>query len=395
MKRLAIFLDGTWNDPGSETNVHKLYSAVAVEGADRVQQLTYYDPGVGTTKYQKILGGAVGLGLSENVRDAYSWLLQNYVDNDEVYVIGFSRGAYTARSLGGLIAGCGLARAGAPFGVDYLYDRYQLRKETALPIYRLSYIRQSGERKLTEEEETLLKFSRRIDIKMMGVWDTVGALGVPWTGMPLIGRDRFYFHNPNLSKIYKNAFQALAIDEHRGAYSPTLWTLYTPNSADGQQPPPPEMPRLENVEQRWFIGAHANVGGGYPDDRLSRLPLAWLQSKSVSVGLQFSKTFDLTGDEHLTDPVDSYAKFMFRLYRPLTLWRRYYRPIGAFANQVKGGWSFPVNESIDGSVFRRWADVPHYRPPSITKWSEQVHRPIVGTLGDQPGTVGVRGNRKL
>lgn len=95
MKRLAIFLDGTWNDPGSETNVHKLYSAVAAQGTDGVQQLTYYDPGVGTTKYQKILGGAVGLGLSKNVRDAYSWLLQNYVDNDEVYVIGFSRGAYT------------------------------------------------------------------------------------------------------------------------------------------------------------------------------------------------------------------------------------------------------------------------------------------------------------
>ena len=144
------------------------------------------------------------------------------------------------------------------------------------------------------------------------------------------------------------------------------------------------MPSIKNVEQRWFIGAHANVGGGYKYDALSRLSLAWMQEKAQSVGLQFSEQVSLTGDEHRTEPVDSYAKFMFHLYRPLTLWRRYYRPIGTLANQVKGGWSFPVNESIDGSVFRRWADVPHYRPPNMLEWSERVQRPILSTLGDQP-----------
>jgi uncharacterized protein (DUF2235 family) len=318
------------------------------------------------------------------VQEAYSWLLDNYVDGDEVYIIGFSRGAYTARSLGGLIAGCGLATPRAPFNVDYLYDRYQRRKETAEPIYRLSYIRDSGERALTDEERTLLEHSRRIKIKMMGVWDTVGALGVPWTGMPLIGRDRFYFHNPNLSKIYENAYQALAVDEHRGAYTPTLWTLFVPENPDGTPPQPPKMPPLANVEQRWFIGAHANVGGGYKNDRLSNLPLAWMQAKADSLGLTFSTQVSLSGDEHLVKPVDSYAEFLFHTYSLITLGRRNYRPIGRLRNQVKGGWSFPVNEYIDGSVFRRWQDAKDYRPQEILEWSQRTNRPITGTLGDQP-----------
>jgi uncharacterized protein (DUF2235 family) len=385
MKRLSIFLDGTWNDPGSETNVSKLSKLVAAHSLDGVEQKTYYDPGVGTKPFEKVLGGAIGMGLSLNVRQAYGWLLENYVDDDEVYIFGFSRGAYTARSLGGLIAGCGLAKAGAPFDVDYLYNRYQLRKDTAEPIYRLSYIRDvSRERTLTEEELTLLKDSRRIQIKMMGVWDTVGALGVPWTGMPLIGRDQFYFHNPNLSKIYENAFQALAVDEHRGAYTPTLWTLFVPDRPDGKQPPAPEMPPVKNVEQRWFIGAHANVGGGYPNDPLAKLPLAWLQSKAEALRLHFSNPVALAGDEHRTKPVDSYAKFLFHGYRLLTLGRRYYRPIGIPANKVKGGWSFPVKEYIDASVFRRCAEVNDYRPKNILEWSERVNRQLGAALGDQP-----------
>ncbi len=386
MKRLSIFLDGTWNDPASETNVIRLSTLVAARGADGIEQVKpYYESGVGTKWYEKVRGGAVGMGLSRNVRDAYRWLLDYYRDGDEVYIFGFSRGAYSARSLGGLIAGCGLARADAPFDVDYLYERYQHRKDTAAPIYELSYIRDvSHKRPLTDEEETLLKHSRRIQITLIGVWDTVGALGVPWTGMPLIGRDRFYFHNPNLSKIYDNAFQALAVDENRGAYKPTLWTLFVPDTPDSAQPPPPPMPPLKKVEQRWFIGAHANVGGGYGNDPLGKLPLAWLQAKAESVGLHFSSPVLLTGTEHRTAPVDSYAKFLFHGYQVLTLGRRYYRPIGMPANKVKNGWSFPVNEYIDASVFRRWAEVGDYRPRNVREWSERVKRPLGDPLGDQP-----------
>jgi uncharacterized protein (DUF2235 family) len=385
VKRLAIFLDGTWNDTASQTNVVRLFDCVAPRGLDNAEQRKLYDPGVGTKWHNKLRGGAVGMGLSNNVLQAYRWILENYADGDEVYIFGFSRGAYTARSLGGLIAGCGLAKPGAPFGVDYLYDRYQHRKDSAEPIHNLIFIRDhSRERSLTDEESTLLAHSRRIPIKMMGVWDTVGALGVPWTGMPLIGRDRFFFHNPNLSKIYENAFQALAVDEHRGAYKPTIWTLFAPDTKDGTQPAPPPMPSLKSVEQRWFIGAHANVGGGYANDPLGRLPLAWLQGKADSVGLSFAQRIVLTGDEYLTKPVDSYAKFLAHGYQLLTLGKRYYRPIGVLANKVNKGWSFPVNEVIDGTVFKRYSDTPEYRPNNILEWSDRTRRALSAALGDQP-----------
>jgi uncharacterized protein (DUF2235 family) len=385
MKRIAVFLDGTWNDSASSTNVWRLSRLVADQDAQGVAQLVYYDPGVGTKKFEKIRGGAVGFGLSKNVQAAYAWIKANYQDGDEVYIFGFSRGAYTARSLGGLIAGCGLAKPGAPFTDEYLYNRYQLRKDEALPIYKLQFIHEnSKERELTEEEARLLEFSRRIKIKMMGVWDTVGALGVPWTGMPLLGRDKFYFHNPNLSTIYENAFHAMAIDENRGAYKPTLWTKYEAERPDGSTPPRPAMPQVANIEQRWFVGAHANVGGGYRNDTLNLPSLAWMQEKANGLGLHFTSPIVLEGDEIRTEPVDSYAKFMWHIYQALTLNRRFWRPIGIPVNKVKTGWSYPVNEYIDASVFRRCADFPKYRPKNLLDWCVRTGRRLDQTSGDQP-----------
>ncbi len=385
MKRLSIFLDGTWSNPASRTNVSTLCNAVAARGADGVQQVPpYYATGVGTHRWERIRGGAAGLGLSRTVRAAYAWLLQHYEDGDDVYLFGFSRGAYSARSLGGLIACCGLAKRGAPFGLDYLYLRYQHRKLHAVPISVLSYIHDvSHARRLTEEECALLEHSRRIQIKFIGVWDTIGALGIPWTGLPLVGHDRFFFHNPNLSRIYENGFHALAIDEHRRAYKPTLWTRFAPDTADGRQPATPLMPSPKNVEQRWFIGAHSNIGGGYQNDPLARLPLAWLQSKAEGTGLHFNEPLLLSGDEHCTPPFDSYSRFLYGAYRWFTLGQRYYRPIGVVANKVNKGWSFPVNEYIDASVFRRCAEVSTYRPPNVVEWSERAKRKLEAALGDQ------------
>lgn len=384
MKRLAIFLDGTWNDEGSATNVHALWQLVAAAGTDRMPQEKYYDKGVGTRWHNKISGGALGRGLSENVCQAYSWLRKKYEDGDEVYIFGFSRGAYTARSLGGLIAGCGLARKGAPFDVDYLYGRYRNRKDKAALIYELDFIRKSAtpSRQLTEEENRLLDQSRRIQIHMMGVWDTVGALGVPWTGMPFIGRDQFYFHNPNLSKIYDHAFQALAVDEHRGAYKPTLWTLFVPDSGSDATPTLPQMPPLSKVEQRWFIGAHADVGGGYPDDPLAVPPCAWLQGKAQTLGLGFSQPVRLTGTEHQTKPQDSYAKFMGGAYRMLKFGQRHYRTIGAMPRKVKGGWSFPVNQTIDSTVLDRYRFAQDYRPKNLEDWATRKSASLSTLTGD-------------
>jgi uncharacterized protein (DUF2235 family) len=383
MKRLAIFYDGTWNDPADRTNVFLLKELVAHRAPDGTEQMRHYDPGVGTRWYDKLLGGSVGRGLSRNVRQGYEWLVRHHQDNDEIYIFGFSRGAYTARSLGGLIACCGLVRPGAPWTTEELYARYRNRKDGAIPIYKLEYFQRTGERPLTTEESSLLASSRRVPIKMIGVWDTVGALGIPWTGMPFIGKGNFYFHNPNLSKIYEHAFQALAIDEHRGAYKPTLWTMFAPDPAPGGAAfTPPVMPPRESAEQRWFVGAHANVGGGYGDDPLSRPPLAWLQSRADRVGLKFTSLVALTGKEHLTAPADSYARFLRGAYGALKHGRRFYRPIGLERRQVNGGWSYPVNEVIDASVFLRM-QATDYRPQNLMDWGKTRQRDVPALIGEQ------------
>jgi uncharacterized protein (DUF2235 family) len=364
MKRLALFLDGTWNDPDSNTNVFRLHGWVDKRDSAGVEQRAHYLKGVGTNWYDRLHGGALGAGLSTNVLAGYGWLSENYDDGDEIYLFGFSRGAYTARSVAGVIVRCGLLQSGATMSVGEVYERYRAGKDLP-PIYGLLYARDFNKRALTASEQRLLDNCRRVPIHMIGVWDTVGALGVPWTNAPLLGRKNFYFHNTNLSKLFVHAYQALAIDEWRGPYKPTLWTDFIPDDA-----PAVASDRTQAVEQRWFIGAHCNVGGGYADDRLCDVPLAWLQRKAMDCGLSFGTQVPLRGDEHKVEPVDSYAQFLHGIYKWLRLGKRYYRPIGAGPRKVKGGLSVPINETIDESVFRRWRNVDRYRPANLANWAK-------------------------
>lgn len=376
-KRLALFLDGTWNDPDDGTNVRALHDQVINGVVNGTEQVPYYRKGVGTDRFKKLIGGAVGAGLSENVLHGYNFLVEQYQDDDEIYVFGFSRGAYTARSIVGVIIKCGLLRRGTAMSSEEIYDRYRRGKE-ATPLYALELLDPAERAKLGEPEKRLMECSRRVGIKMVGVWDTVGALGVPWTEMPLIGRRNFYFHNTNLSVLIEHAYHAMGVDEHRGPYKPTLWTKFTPEKPDpkpgaaiaaalaaaARWPP-------QKVEQRWFIGAHSNVGGGYRDDALKRLPLAWLQEKADECGLKFAKKFEMTGDEYRTPPVDSYGKFMWGVYRIARLGKRFKRTIGEGRRPVLRGFSESIRETIDGSVFRRYQEFPGYRPTNLTDWAKK------------------------
>lgn len=388
-KNLAIFLDGTWNAPGDNTNVWRLKVMVAGATAAGVPQLGYYDTGVGTKWNERLRGGTLGAGLSLNIREAYQWLVEQYDDDDDVYVFGFSRGAYTARSLAGLIVKCGLLRPGAALTVQQIYERYQLGKG-ATPLHEIDFIKKNNKRELTAAERALHMNSRRIPIKMIGVWDTVGALGIPWTNAPLVGRGNFYFHNTNPSVLFEHAYHALAIDEHRAPYKATLWTRFKPASPAPAQPPiapaPPAAAAVQRnniVEQRWFVGAHSNVGGGYTDDELGQIPLAWLQEKARACGLAFRNQTQLTGDEFKGTPTDSYAAFLKGFYKIVRFGKRYYRPIGADARAVKGGTSQPINEWIDASVFQRCRAFPNYRPPNLLEWAKRKGRSLETLNGDQ------------
>ena len=171
-KRLAIFLDGTWNSIDSNTNVWRMRALTAAKGKDGKPQLVYYEVGV-----NGFLGGVFGQGLDENIRLAYEWLIENYNDGDEIFIFGFSRGAFTARSLAGLVALEGILKAGSPIGVAQLFARYQKGNEES--IWTLRDKEAAGDTsKLTTEEQRLLKYSQPAKVKMVGVWDTVGSVGV-------------------------------------------------------------------------------------------------------------------------------------------------------------------------------------------------------------------------
>lgn len=363
-RRLALFMDGTWNDPDSQTNVHKLSGLVAPHGADGKAQLSEYVVGVGVEWYERLRGGTFGFGLSRNVVRGYSWLVDQYQEGDEVFVFGFSRGAYTSRSVVGIIARCGLLRrVDTDLTTNQVYQRYRKGKSSH-SLATLQWREKQGDSAdFNVEDRALLRSSRRVPIRFVGVWDTVGALGIPTTRFWVPwGRQRYYFHELDLSIIVEEACHAVAIDEHRKDYSPSLWTSYTP---DGEPPV-----RRAGVEQRWFAGAHSNVGGGYEGNRLSDLPLAWLAERASSAGLTLTHPVQLCGDEHLEIVVDAYEKFMGRFYRYVR--NRHFRTIDYPARKVKGGTADTINETIDASVFERWrANLrPPYRAENLAAWAK-------------------------
>ena len=169
-KRIALFLDGTWNTVNDDTNVWRLKSLCSVDA----EQICYYSAGVGTARGERLIGGMFGWGLDDEVIRAYQWLVEQYNPEDRIFIFGFSRGAYTARSLSGFISKCGLLKPGAPISLTQLYKRYR-RGSTVHTIRELKNV---PDEQLSFEDKWLKKYSMPVPIWFQGVWDTVGALGV-------------------------------------------------------------------------------------------------------------------------------------------------------------------------------------------------------------------------
>ncbi|MEK9285397.1 DUF2235 domain-containing protein [Bradyrhizobium sp. ISRA442] len=361
-KRLAIFLDGTWNAVNSNTNVWRMRALCAPKDAAGMPQLIYYEVGV-----NGFLGGVFGKGLDENIRLAYEWLVENYNDGDEIFIFGFSRGAYTARSLAGLTAKLGILKPGSPIGITQLYDRYKRGNEET--IWRLAELQSWGDlQNITTEERWLLKYSRRADVKMVGVWDTVGSLGLKAFSIEGISRSTFDFLETGLRIHILNGYHALAIDEHRGDFAPTLWDVRHPKDPKAVIAAPRP---ISGVEQRWFVGAHANVGGGYATDLLPQAPLRWIMKKAESQGLAFRSEVDLDGDGLSAPLADSYKEFADGLYSRIT--KPFYRTIGQEPDVRDDGAHVNVNETIDKSVFDRWRADASYRPKNLVEWADRKH----------------------
>ncbi|MDQ6609749.1 MAG: DUF2235 domain-containing protein, partial [Bacteroidota bacterium] len=278
MKRIVTCSDGTWNKPdlkdkGIEvkTNVAKMYESICSKGKNDIEQVKIYDQGVGTgnTLKDKIVGGATGLGLDRHIKDMYTFFVINYNKGDEIYLFGFSRGAYTARSIAGFIRNCGILKPEYIHLVDKAYSLYRDRNNYSTPD---SDLMRSFRAAYCIENITPIHF--------IGVWDTVGSLGIPLPWYQLANRNKYKFHDVTLSSTIRNAYHALAIDERRALFSPTLWKKSKTVSNDPEHP--------QQMEQRWFAGVHSNVGGGYADSALSNITLKWLMEKAEAVGLCYN-----------------------------------------------------------------------------------------------------------
>jgi uncharacterized protein (DUF2235 family) len=268
-KRLIICADGTWDEPEqtdqgmpSPTNVVKLAAAVLPFDKQGLPQIVCYHAGVGERGgiWDHLTGGAFGEGISRNIRDLYLFLVLNYSPGDEVFLFGFSRGAYTVRSLAGLIRNCGILKN--EFITQY-YEAYELYRD------RSDASHPKAERSLTFKAQYAWP---AFNIKFIGVWDTVGFLGIPFPFQ--VGKKKWEFHDIDLSSHVDFAYQALAIDERRKPFKPCLWQKQLSS------------PVKQVLEQAWFPGVHCNVGGGYEEAGLSNCALDWMWNRAVMGGLE-------------------------------------------------------------------------------------------------------------
>lgn len=258
-KRIVFCADGTWQAPMNNTNVYRLYKALALTA----DQVTFYDDGVGAglTGLQRLLEGAFGQGILQKIQDGYTKIAHVYEPGDEIFLFGFSRGAYTARSLAGMIACCGLP-TGA-FSDACVTQAFAAYRD---PVNRASIL--GGLTSCGLGPAT---------IQMVGVWDTVGSLGIP----AIFGgvQEKLYgFLDTGLHPNVKNAYQCLALDEKRAQFPATLWTS-VPSAG-------------QTIEQVWFSGCHGDVGGGTlqgggvdAGTRLCDITLSWMVAKAVALGL--------------------------------------------------------------------------------------------------------------
>ncbi|KAH8902545.1 hypothetical protein BR93DRAFT_988367 [Coniochaeta sp. PMI_546] len=313
-KRLIVCCDGTWmnSDTGYEkptlfnpigkaqtpSNVTRLSRSLRRVCRDGTLQIIAYQNGVGTgsTMADAITGGAFGRGIAENVREAYAFICANYNDGDDIILVGFSRGAFTARSVAGMIGDLGLLTRA---GMDDFYPIFKDMQNWRTPGYKDPFPnvpfpnkpRGEGAEDIYRQlllDRGLTRVNQNcgvgdlIKVKAVGVWDTVGSLGIPqisWLPKLSIGAasKEYRFYDTNLSDRIEHAFQALALDEHRPPFSPAVWERSNANK------------HTTELRQVWFPGNHGNVGGGWQDAGIANMSLAWMMDQLASVGVEFDE----------------------------------------------------------------------------------------------------------
>jgi uncharacterized protein (DUF2235 family) len=289
-KNIVIFSDGTGQEGGKghDTNIYKMFNMVE----DRTtKQIAFYDRGLGTG-WRKISGLIGGFGISKNIRECYEFIFNNFQAGDQIFLFGFSRGAATVRSLSSFIHYFGVLPKSRPELIKKAYSIYKENNEE--------------KRKRRAEEFIEKHHTMWTRIKVLGCYDTVAALGLPYKtasaildGIPGF---RHKFHNFQLSETVENAFHALAIDDERKTFHPVLWES--------------ECLAYQKIQQVWFAGMHTDVGGGYEEQTLSNIPLVWMIQKAIELGLRIYPGHDVKINEDQDGFMhDSRRSLIGKLYR--------------------------------------------------------------------------------
>jgi uncharacterized protein (DUF2235 family) len=339
-KNIVVCTDGTWDRPGTtdtgstflpdDTNVCKLFSLLPGDAQRRsattriklvAGQIAFYDDGVGADGIWavRVAQGATGAGLELKLRDGYQFISEQHDVGDRIYLVGFSRGAFTARSLSGMLTRCGVpARSVVSETLgSHAFDVYRRNDAALTAQFRKDYQCQD------------------VEIEVIGVWDTVGALGIPLILFSGLDHLLFSFHDTSLHPNVRFGYHAVAIDEKRESFPPTLWD-----------------PR-EGIEQVWFAGVHGDIGGGYKETGLSDVTLAWMLTKLRPHGLLFSdRAFAPDGTPLIKG--DPLMMPMHDSYKP------------PFLTPHPSIRSIPQSAAFHVSVRERWEKArPEYRPPNL------------------------------
>ncbi|WP_447893862.1 DUF2235 domain-containing protein [Vreelandella sp. GE22] len=335
MANLVICADGTWNHPEEDleedhpTNVLKLARAISPFSGEARQHVSY---GWGVGSHDNRLTGALtGAGIEKNIIDGYRYIVQNYAPGDDIYLFGFSRGAYNVRALSGLINNCGILKRSEADRITQAWEMYRDDADENWP----------GGEAAKAFREAYCHPSRRVHF--IGVWDTVGALGIPLSLLGGLFNHDHEFYDTKMGSNIATARHALAVDEKREDFEPTLW----------------EAREGIDLKQVWFAGVHSDVGGGKaPDDngrQASDTPLKWMANEARAAGLAIEPHLF----EELTDGsqavLNESRKHVYRLRGKLD------RPL--------------VNESkptaIHFSVKARFERDESYRPPRLEALVEE------------------------
>ncbi len=330
-KRIVVCADGTWNRPEKNlkedvpTNVIRLARAVSPVAGDGMPQQVFYDWGLGSY-HDEWSAGTMGSGIHKNIMDGYRYIVQNYSPGDELFLFGFSRGAYTVRSLCGLINNCGILKRPDARLIQTAFDHYKRQEDEYAP-----------------EGTKSIAFRKRHahpskEVRFLGVFDTVGALGIPfsWLGW-LNAEDEFY--DSKMGPNVRIARHALAIDERRYDFEATIL-----------------QPRRNlDLKQVWFVGVHSDVGGGYKPDKggklLSDITLGWMMGEAEQAGLSFEEHLGRRLKPNPAATLHDSSSLKFRSWKDK--WRT-----------IKHRRDILVHESVK----QRWEQDSNYRPENLKKY---------------------------